>query len=103
MRVLREKVIAIGVPMVVSGATIVNDTMEKLLAILASFENAGSMSNILEKYSTQEKYQLFEELLSEETEQMFVTPKDVDEIVDNLSRTIAHSLNKFCDNFINKA
>ena len=100
---LGKKVIAIGVPMVVSGATIVNDTMEKLLAILASFENAGSMSNILEKYSTQEKYQLFEELLSEETEQMFVTPKDVDEIVDNLSRTIAHSLNKFCDNFINKA
>lgn len=100
---LGKKVIAIGVPMVVSGATIVNDTMEKLLAILASFENTNSMSNILEKYSSQEKYELFEELLSEETEQMFVTPKDVDEIVDNLSRTIAHSLNEFCRKFINKA
>lgn len=100
---LGRKVIAIGVPMVVSGATIVNDTMEKLLTILESFENTNSMSNILEKYSSQEKYQLFEELLSEETEQTFVTPKDVDEIVDNLSRTIAHSLNKFCGEFINKA
>lgn len=99
---LGKKVIAIGVPMVVSGATIVNDTMEKLLAILESFENTNSMSNIFEKYNSQEKYQLFEELLSEETEQMFVTPKDVDEIVDNLSRTIAHSLNEFCDKFINK-
>lgn len=100
---LGRKVIAIGVPMVVSGATIVNDTMEKLLTILESFENTNSMSNILEKYSSQEKYQLFEELLSEETEQTFVTPKDVDEIVDNLSRTIAHSLNNFCGEFINKA
>lgn len=100
---LGKKVIAIGVPMVVSGATIVNDTMEKLLAILASFESTNSMSNILEKYSSQEKYELFEELLSEETEQMFVTPKDVDEIVDNLSKTIAHSLNEFCSKFINKA
>ena len=98
---LGKKVIAIGVPMVVSGATIVNDTMEKLLNILASVEKSNYMSNIFSRYSQQEKYQLFEELLSEDTEQMFVTPKDVDEIVDNLSRVIAHSLNGFCSEFIN--
>ena len=98
---LGKKVIAIGVPMVVSGATIVNDTMEKLLNILASVEKSNYMSNIFSRYTQQEKYQLFEELLSEDTEQMFVTPKDVDEIVDNLSRVIAHSLNGFCSEFIN--
>lgn len=98
---LGKKVIAIGVPMVVSGATIVNDTMEKLLNILSSVGKSDCVSNIFNKYSQQEKYQLFEELLSEDTEQMFVTPKDVDEIIDNLSRIIAHSLNNFCAELIN--
>lgn len=100
---LGRKVIAIGVPMVVSGATIVNDTMEKLLNILSSVKKSNEMSDIFNGYTQQEKYQLFEELLSEDTEQMFVTPKDIDEIVDNLSRIIAHSLNRFCEELVNIA
>ena len=98
---LGKKVIALGVPMVVSSATIVNDTMEKLLQILATVKKTDELSGLFGTYSAQEKYQLFEELLSEETEQMFVTPKDVDEIVENLSRVIAHSLNYFCEKMIN--
>lgn len=92
---LGKKVIAIGVPMVVSGATIVSDTMENLIKILSKTNN-NSVANLFKDYTREEKYQLFEELLSEETEQMFVTPKDVDEIVENLSTTIAHGLNEFC-------
>lgn len=92
---LGKKVIAIGVPMVVSGATIVNDTMENLIKILSKTNN-HCVANLFKDYTNEEKYQLFEELLSEETEQMFVTPKDVDEIVENLSTTIAHGLNEFC-------
>ena len=92
---LGKKVIAIGVPMVVSGATIVNDTMENLIKILSKTNN-HCVANLFKDYTNEEKYQLFEELLSEETEQMFVTPKDVDEIVQNLSTTIAHGLNEFC-------
>ncbi len=95
---LGKDVIAIGVPMVVSGATIVNDTMENLLHILATVKKENDISNILGNYTEQEKYQLFEELLSEETEQMYVTPKDIDEIVENLSKTISHGLNLFCSN-----
>lgn len=93
---LGKKVIAIGVPMVVSGATIVNDTMEKLLSILASVRKDNPMSNIFSNYTSQEKYELFEELLSEDTEQMFVTPKDVDGIVNNLSKIVAYGINSFC-------
>ncbi len=81
--------------MVVSGATIVNDTMENLIKILSKTNN-HCVANLFKDYTNEEKYQLFEELLSEETEQMFVTPKDVDEIVQNLSTTIAHGLNEFC-------
>lgn len=93
---LGKKVIAIGVPMVVSGATIVNDTMEKLLNILASVQKDNAMSSIFSNYTSQEKYALFEELLSEDTEQMFVTPKDVDGIVNNLSKIVAYGINSFC-------
>ncbi len=93
---LGKKVIAIGVPMVVSGATIVNDTMEKLLRILSSIQKNNAMSNIFKNYTSQEKYALFEELLSEDTEQMFVTPKDVDGIVNNLSKIVAMGINSFC-------
>lgn len=92
---LGKKVIAIGVPMVVSGATIVNDTMENLLNILSRTNN-NAVAGLFSDYTREEKYQLFEELLSEETEQMFVTPKDVDEIVENLSTTLAHGINEFC-------
>lgn len=97
---LGKKVIAIGVPMVVSGATIVNDTMEKLLNILASVQKNNTMTNLFENYTSQEKYKLFEELLSEETEQMFVTPKDVDDIVNNLSKIVAFGINSFCNNIL---
>lgn len=100
---LNTKVIAIGVPMVVSGATIVNDTMEKLLSILSSHNKNNSISNIFSEYTAKEKYQLFEELLSEDTEQMFVTPKDVDEIVENLSGTISFGINMFCYSIINQS
>lgn len=97
---LNKKVIAIGVPMVVSGATIVNDTMEKLLSILKTAQHKGTLSGVFEGYSSEEKYQLFEELLSEETEQTFVTPKDVDEIVDTLSIVIAGAINQFCKEWV---
>ena len=93
---LKRKVIAIGVPMVVSGATIVNDTMEKLLGILKMVKKSSGWGEVLDGYTSEEKYQLFEELLSEETEQTFVTPKDVDEIVENLSVVIAEAVNRFC-------
>ncbi len=93
---LSKKVIAIGVPMVVSGATIVNDTMEKLLRILSRAKSPGTLAGVFENYSSEEKYQLFEELLSEDAQQAFVTPKDVDEIVENLSVIISMALNDFC-------
>ncbi|MCR5737475.1 MAG: GPR endopeptidase [Eubacterium sp.] len=97
---LKRKVIAIGVPMVVSGATIVNDTMEKLLGILKMVKKSSGWMEVLDGYTQEEKYQLFEELLSEETEQTFVTPKDVDEIVENLSVVIAEAVNRFCHEWV---
>lgn len=90
---LGTTVIAIGVPMVVNSVTIVNDTMNKLINLLSQAESKNCLSDMFGEFSEEEKYQLFEEIMSDDMEKMYVTPKDVDEIVDNLSRIIASSIN----------
>ena len=86
-------VIAIGVPTVVDAATIVNDTMENLIAALETSETLKGVGVVLQGYNATEKYELIKELISPHLNGMFVTPKDVDEMVHQISHTIAASLN----------
>lgn len=74
---LGAKVIGIGVPTVVDGATIVYDAMAHLLDTLEEAE----------------KKEFLEEIISPHLHSMFVTPKDVDETVKYLSFTISEGLN----------
>lgn len=74
-------VIGIGVPTVVDAATIVQDSMEKLLQTLEE----------------KEKKEFLEEMIPPALYSMFVTPKDVDETMKRLSYTISEGLNRvFC-------
>lgn len=86
-------VIAIGVPTVVDAATIVNDTMENLLAALESSETLKGVSVVMQGYNAAEKYELVRELISPHLNGMFVTPKDIDETVKRISYTISEALN----------
>ncbi|MGI6007848.1 MAG: GPR endopeptidase [Ruminococcus sp.] len=70
-------VIAVGVPTVVDAATIVHDALEHLLETLEEAE--------MEEF--------LEELITPHLHTMFVTPKDVDETLKNLSYTISEGLN----------
>lgn len=70
-------VIAIGVPTVVDAATIVRDTMENLLVHLEE----------------EEKYEVMQELIAPHLYGMFVTPKNIDESVEWIGKTIAQGLN----------
>ena len=72
-------VIAIGVPTVVDAATIVNDTMENLIAALETSETLKGVGVVLQGYNATEKYELIKELISPHLNGMFVTPKDIDE------------------------
>lgn len=74
---LHVRVIGIGVPTVVDAATIVHDAMEHLL-------------NVLEE---QERREFLDEMITPSLNQMFVTPKDVDDTVRRLSFTISEALN----------
>lgn len=87
-------VIAVGVPTVVDAATIVNDTMENLIAALETSEALRGVGLVMQGYSAAEKYELVRELISPHLNGMFVTPKDVDETVKRISYTISEALNQ---------
>ena len=72
-------VIAIGVPTVVDAATIVNDMMEE------SLRNKG--------FSEQEVFQFLAEMNDRKVNNMFVTPKNIDDSIHRISYTISESLN----------
>lgn len=87
-------VIAIGVPTVVDAATIVNDTMENLIAALESSETLKGVGVVLQGYNATEKYELVKELISPHLNGMFVTPKDIDETIKRISYTISEAFNQ---------
>lgn len=87
-------VIAIGIPTVIDAATIVNDAMENFLNELEHTERMKGIGIVMQGYSKQEKYELIKELIHPWLHGMFVTPKDIDETVKNLSCTISEGLNK---------
>ena len=91
-------VIAIGVPTVVDAATIVNDTMENLIAALETSETLKGVGVVLQGYNATEKYELIKELIAPHLNGMFVTPKDVDEMVKQISYTISEGLNLLFSN-----
>lgn len=86
-------VIAIGVPTVVDAATIVNDTMENLIAALETSETLKGVGVVLQGYNATEKYELIKELISPHLNGMFVTPKDIDETIKRIGYTISEGLN----------
>lgn len=87
-------VIAIGVPTVVDAATLANDTIENFLDSLISSGKPGSpFYNMLLETSKQDKYDLIKEVLDPYSANMFVTPKEVDAVIDNLVNIISNSIN----------
>jgi spore protease len=73
-------VIALGVPTVVDAATIVNDTMERFMS--------------KQGFSEKEIGQFTSELEGQSMNNMFVTPKNIDESIKRISFTISEALNK---------
>ena len=86
-------VIGIGVPTVVDAATIVTDTIENLIQAMETSETLKGVGEVLKMYNNAEKYELVKELISPHLNGMFVTPKDEDEMVKQISYTISESLN----------
>lgn len=86
-------VIAIGVPTVVDAATIVNDSMENLIRALETSDVLKGVGLVMQGYSDAEKYELVKELIAPHLNGMFVTTKDIDDLVQRISFTISEGLN----------
>ncbi|KPU44131.1 germination protease precursor [Oxobacter pfennigii] len=87
-------VIAIGVPTVVDAATMANDTIDLVIdTLLHQSEQGKEFYNMLKGINRDEKYQLIQEVLSPYIGDLMVTPKDVDAIIDNISKIVANGIN----------
>jgi len=87
-------VIAIGVPTVVDAATLVNDTMDKMLDAMAEATPEGEpFYNMLADMQETDRYGLITEILAPYSGNMFVTPKEVDAVIGRLAKIIADTLN----------
>lgn len=94
-------VIAIGVPTVVEAATIANDTIELFVnSMKKEIENSNDKSDkinglytLLESVSNEDKYQVIKQLLSSEEYNYMVTPKEIDQIITDMSQVIAKGIN----------
>ena len=76
---LGTKVIALGVPTVVDAATIVSDTLSQYMA------KGGFEEKEIDQFIT--------EVNSQQINNMFVTPKNIDEAVKRISYTVSEALN----------
>ncbi len=91
---LGVKVIAIGVPTVVDAATIANDTIDLVLDDLINQSEEGKdFYNMLKKVNKEEKSKLIREVLNPYVGNLVVTPKEVDLMIDSLSKIIANGIN----------
>lgn len=86
-------VIAIGIPTVVDASTIVHDTMNNLITALAQCDHLKSLHKSWNVLDEDEKQELIRELLAPALHNMFVTPKDIDASIKQLSFTISEGLN----------
>ncbi len=87
-------VIAIGVPTVVDAATMANDTIDLVLdSMIEQAPKGTEFYNMMKNIDRNEKYQMIQELLIPYVGNLIVTPKEIDEAIEKISKIIANGLN----------
>ena len=88
-------VIAIGVPTVVDAATLTIDVLDLAIDNLIEVSQENSeFYKMLTKLKAEEKYQLIKDSLDPYDKNLIVTPKDIDETIENLAIIISEGLNR---------
>lgn len=87
-------VIAIGVPTVVDAATMANDTIDMVLdAMITQSKKDSSFYSLLKSIDKDEKQRMISEILQPYLGDLMVTPKEVDMVIDSVSKVIANGIN----------
>nr|UWI49075.1 GPR endopeptidase [Clostridioides difficile] len=88
-------VIAIGVPTVVDAATLTIDVLDMAIDnLISQSEETESFYEMLKKLKEEEKYHLIKDSLDPYDKNLIVTPKDIDDTIENLSIIISEGLNR---------
>ncbi|MCR8746553.1 GPR endopeptidase [Romboutsia lituseburensis] len=88
-------VIAIGVPTVVDAATLTSDVLDLAIDnLMTQSEGVEDFYKMLKQLKEEEKYQLIKDSLDPYDKNLIVTPKDIDETIENLSIIISEGLNR---------
>ena len=85
-------VIAVGVPTVVDATTLTTDILEHLEKHINNQHKDLEFMGTLGRLSNIERKQLLSEALVNSLYEMMVTPKEIDEVVEDLSKIIASSI-----------
>lgn len=87
-------VIAIGVPTVVDAATLASDTIDMVLdEMIIQSKEGSSFYNMLRSMDKNEKTRMIQEILDPNVGNLVVTPKEVDLVIDSISKVIANGIN----------
>lgn len=88
-------VIAIGVPTVVDAATLTSDVLDLAIDnLMSQSKESESFYNMLKTLKEDEKYHLIKDSLEPYDKNLIVTPKDIDDTIENLSIIISEGLNR---------
>ncbi len=92
-------VIALGIPTVVESAVLVNDCLDLFIEKL---QDEAKSNDYLNKLKEQDNYEEIKEALLPKEYNMIVTPKEIDDLIENMSKIVA-SRNKYgCINKMNR-
>ena len=83
-------VIAIGVPMVVESAVLVNDCLDLFIGKL---QDEAKSNDYLNELKEKDNYEEIKESLNPTGYNMIVTPKEIDDLIENMKDVVAKAIN----------
>ena len=89
-RTLNIPVIALGIPTVVESAVLVNDCLN---LFIENLQEKAQSNEYLNKLKEQDNYEEIKEALIPKEYNMIVTPKEIDDLIENMKDVIARGIN----------
>ena len=84
-------VVAIGIPTVVETAVLVNDCLDLLIGKL---QDEAISNDALNKLKEQDNYEEIKEALVPQDYNLIVTPKEIDDLIENMKEIVARGINQ---------
>ena len=89
-KTLGVPVIALGIPTVVESAVIVNDSLDLFIEKL---QDEGKSNDYFNELKEKDNYEEIKNALTPNEYNLIVTPKEIDELIENMSQIVAAGIN----------